>query len=232
MNGALTIVAACVPMAKRPTYIGIMISISQTGIVLGPLIGGALTQYTTWRWCFYINLPIGGVVAVLLFLIQIPDQTPEGADKWNLRWTTDKLDLLGFVLFAPAAIQVLLALQWGGIRFHWSSSTIIGLFCGSFATTCLFLVWEYREGNQAMIPWSMIRQRIVWTGSLVNMFAFGSQWIASYYLPIYFQAIKGATPTLSGVYLLPYILGQIIATTIGGILSKSKYFRKSRRDRH
>ena len=221
MNGALTIVAACVPMANRPTYLGIMISTSQTGIVLGPLIGGALTQYTTWRWCFYINLPIGGVVAFLFFLIQIPNRTVEDADKWKIRSTLDKLDFLGFVLFAPAAIQVLLALQWGGIRYQWSSSTIIGLFCGSFGTFCLFLVWEYRKGDQAMIPWPMIRQRIVWTGNLVNLFAFGSQWIVSYYLPIYFQAIKGATPTLSGVYLLPTIVSQITLTTIGGILSKS-----------
>ena len=220
-NGALTIIAACVPMIKRPAYLGIMISFSQIGIVLGPLIGGALTQYTTWRWCFYINLPIGGAAAVFLFFIQVPDQNAKSSFRSNIKVTLKKLDLIGFVLFAPFAIQLLLALQWGGSRYRWDNATIIGLFCGAFGTFCAFLMWQHRMGSEAMIPFSILRQRPVWSGSLVWIFFFGSLMCYSYYMPIYFQVVKNATPTMSGVYMLPSILSQIIFATVSGVLGKS-----------
>lgn len=188
------------------------------------MIGGALTQYTTWRWCFYINLPIGGVVTIPLVLINIPDRTVKTDAKPTFRTTLAKLDLFGFALFAPAAIQLLLALQWGGSRYHWDDAKIIGLFCGAFGTFCVFLAWEYRKGDGAMIPFSAVRQRVVWSGSLVNFFFFGSMLITNYYLPIYFQAVRHATPTMSGVYLLPAILSQIIFATVSGILGMSQFF--------
>lgn len=111
MNGALTIISACVPLAKRPAYLGFIISITQIGTVLGPLIGGVLTQYSTWRWCFYINLPIGAVVTIPLVLVSIPDRTVKSDTKPTILNTMAKLDLFGFALFASAAVQLLLALQ-------------------------------------------------------------------------------------------------------------------------
>ena len=128
INGALTIIAACVPLQKRPAYLGFMMSFGQLGIAFGPLIGGALTQYTTWRWCFYINLPIGAVAAAILLLIRIPDRTADTRDVSLPTIFREKLDLLGFAIFAPAAIQFLLALQWGGTKYRWDSATTIGLF--------------------------------------------------------------------------------------------------------
>ena len=221
MNGAFTIVSACVPMVKRPAYLGVMISFSQIGIVLGPLIGGLLTQYTTWRWCFYINLPIGGAVAILLFLISIPDGNGTTDTKPTIRSTLSKLDLLGFALFAPAAIQLLLALQWGETRYRWDDAKIIGLFCGAFGTFCAFLVWQYRMKEDAMMPFSILRRRPVWSGSLTSFFFFGNQLVTSYYIPIYFQAIRNASPTMSGVYMLPAILSQMVFATVSGLLGKS-----------
>ena len=224
MNGSLTIVSACVPLAKRPLYLGIMMSTAQLGIVLGPLIGGALTQYTTWRWCFYINLPAGGACAILLLLIQIPSRRAklEAIEGKSIIFTFfKKMDTIGFALFAPFAIQFLLALQWGGTKYAWSDSKIIGLFCGAAGTLCVFLVWEHRIGDNAMIPFSIIRQRIVWCSCLVIGFFFGSMLMVSYYLPIYFQAVKGVSPTLSGVYLLPTILSQIAMSPVSGYLGMS-----------
>lgn len=85
--------------------------LSQLGVVLGPLLGGVFTTYTTWRWCFYINLPIGAIVAAGLFLVPIPDQF-EKPNPWTvLRRLHLELDLFGFALIAPAAVQLLLALQ-------------------------------------------------------------------------------------------------------------------------
>ena len=218
INGALTIIAACVPLAKRPVYLGIMMSISQLGIVLGPLIGGALTQYTTWRWCFYINLPIGGVTAALLVLVSIPDRTVKDEGTTLVNILRKKLDLPGFLIFAPAAVQFFLALEWGGTRYSWNNRTIIGLFCGAAATLCLFLAWEYRKGDAAMIPFSMMRKKVIWSSCLYTAFFFGGMLSMSYYLPIYFQAVKGVSPTLSGVYLLPSILSQMLFSILAGYL--------------
>ena len=225
-NGALTIIAASVPLEKRPVYLGFMMGIGQIGIILGPLIGGLLTQYTTWRWCFYINLPVGAVVAILLFLIHIPDRRVEEDNaKSTFRTIIKKLDLLGFAIFALAAIQFLLALEWGGTRYRWNSATILGLFCGAAGTFALFLTIEYRKGNAAMIPFPMVRQRIV-ACSCLNIFFFASSmFILTYYLPIYFQAVRDATPTMSGVYLLPSIGTQILfAMTSGYLVGKLGYY--------
>ena len=131
-----------------------------------------------------------------------------------------KLDLVGFALFAPAAIQCLLALEWGGTKYAWGSSKIIGLFCGAFGTFVVFCVWDWYKGEEAMIPLSAARVRIVWSSCLVMFFFFGALMLTVYYLPIYFQAVKGVSPITSGVWLLPTILPQMLMATISGILGK------------
>jgi nitrate/nitrite transporter NarK len=130
------------------------------------------------------------------------------------------LDLLGFLLFVPWAIMLLLALQWGGTEHAWNSATIIGLFCGAGAMLVVFAAWEYHAGDNAMIPYSMVKIRVVWCSCLVITFFFGMQLTTSYYLPIYFQAVKGVSPSLSGVYVLPSILVMMLGAIIGGILRK------------
>ncbi|KAK0516386.1 hypothetical protein JMJ35_000989 [Cladonia borealis] len=217
-NGAFTIIAECVPMTKRPALIGMVMGVSQLGLVVGPLIGGALTQYTTWRWCFYINLPIGGLVAVTLCFVTIPRQTAKPKALSVFRALHRKLDLIGFAIFAPAAIQLLLALEYGGNQYAWNSSTVIGLFCGAVATALLWIVWDYHKGDNALIPLPMLRKRIVWSSCLVYGFLMSQMFTTSYYLPIYFQGVKGVTPTLSGVYLLPMILAQLFSAIGSGIL--------------
>jgi Fungal trichothecene efflux pump (TRI12) len=167
---------------------------------------------------FYINLPIGGAVTALLAFIHVPDRTTKGRTTSTLQIVLQKLDLPGFALFAPAAVQFLLALNWGGHLYPWDSATVIGLFCGAAGTLCVFLAWEYREGDVAMVPLSMVRRRIVWSSCLVMAFFMGCSIILSYYLPIYFQTVMDATPTLSGVYLLPGILSQILFAVMSGIL--------------
>jgi fucose permease len=116
--------------------------------------------------------------------------------------------------------MLLLALQWGGTKFAWDSATIIGLFCGAGGMLVVFAAWEYRAGDDAMIPFSMIRIRVVWCSCLVICFFFGMQLASSYYLPIYFQAVKGVSPSLSGVYVLPSILTMMVGAVIGGVLRK------------
>ncbi|KAI5269649.1 MFS general substrate transporter [Aureobasidium subglaciale] len=226
LNGALSIIAASVPLTKRPLYMGFMMALSQFGVLFGPLIGGALTEYTTWRWCFYINLPIGGVVAVILFFAPVP-AGPEKTEpkKFELGVFLRSLDLIGFALFAPAIIQLLLALQWGGTEYPWNSSTIIGLFCGGGATILVFMTWEYFKGDDAMIPLSMVKNRIFASSCMTVFFTFSSMLCVNYYLPIYFQAVRGASPTMSGVDLLPSIISQMIFAILSGVgVTKVGYY--------
>ena len=165
---------------------------------------GVLTEKATWRWCkllssinhyythsvtdctdlgFFINLPIGAVLAVLLFLIHIPDLTVKEPFSLNLvRKVLPELDLFGFALFAPASVMFLLALQFGGDGTHaWNSSMVIGLFCGAGVTIILFVLWEIRSGDSAMIPGSVVKQRIVWASTGHASFLLASSFVASYY---------------------------------------------------
>ncbi|RFU24275.1 hypothetical protein B7463_g12062, partial [Scytalidium lignicola] len=218
LNGGLTIIRVCVPPEKSAAYLGILMGCIQLGILLGPLIGGALTQYTTWRWCFYINLPPGGLVALALFLAPIPDRRSKSQIKKGLSAILDSFDLPGFAIFAGAAIMFLLAVEWGGNTYSWNSSTIIGLFCGSGVTLLVFIAWEYRRGDTAMIPLSIVKQRIVWSSCVTYFFFNANLLVTPFYMAIYFQAVRGVSPTLSGVYLLPAVISQVILAMVSGVL--------------
>lgn len=130
----------------------------------------------------------------------------------------NRLDPVGFCLFAPTCIMLLLALQWGGTTYAWGSSTIIGLFVGFAALLLVFCVWEARRGDSAMIPPSIMRQKVVYSSCLINMSQFASLWIFSYYLPVWFQTIKGVTPIVSGAYFMPTAAPLITATMLTGFV--------------
>jgi hypothetical protein len=168
---------------------------------------------------FYINLPCGALAVMLLLFISVPStkDTKQQTVVTRLR----KLDLIGFFFFAPAAIQFILALEWGGIRYPWNSATIIGLLCGSFGTLLVFIAWEHHMGANAMIPLAIIRRRVVWS-SCINYGCFiGAMLTATYYLPLYFQAVRNASPTMSGVDILPSIVSTAFFGVLTGALSKS-----------
>ncbi|KAK3991500.1 major facilitator superfamily domain-containing protein [Cladorrhinum sp. PSN332] len=217
INGGLTIVATSVPLERRASLTGILMGLSQLGIVCAPLIGGALTTYTTWRWCFYINLPVGAFVFAGLLLVQIPDQMEKPSPMAVLKRLHVELDLVGFALLAPASVQLLMALAWGGNEYAWNSPTIIGLFCGAGGTGLVWLVWDWYRGDEALIPLSMLKKKVVWSSSVTNSLLMYIVYAGSFFLPIYFQAVKDATPIMSGVYVLASILTQLLGAVLGGV---------------
>lgn len=154
-------------------------------------------------------------------MLAIPEQKPKTPVSMAfLRAALPRFDLAGFALFAPASIMLLLALQFGSGDYGWSSSHVIGLFCGAGATALVFVFWERRKGEDAMIPLSMVRRRVVWTsclnfGLLMTMVAVGSN-----FMPIYLQSVKGLSPTMSGVYLLASILSQLLFIIVSGALGE------------
>lgn len=131
-----------------------------------------------------------------------------------------RLDLPGSILFVSSVIMLLLALQWGGTKYAWNSATVVGLFCGAGGTFFSFLGWEDHLHEDALIPLSLFTKRVVCCSCVFMSLFFGTFLIYSYYLPVYFQAAKGVTPTLSGVYILPTILSAIVAVAIAGSLSR------------
>lgn len=171
---------------------------------------------------FYINLPIGAITAFLTIILRIPEQTPKGSPFVILPHLHHHLDLVGFALFAPAVIQLLLALQYGGNQFAWNSSQVIGLFCGFGATCIVWLAWNYHKGDAALLPPAMIRRRTVWSAAMFNAFQMTGIYGLFYYLPIYFQAVYNASAILSGVYIIPMIVPQLLAAGITGGVCKLK----------
>jgi len=114
--------------------------------------------------------------------------------------------------------MLLLALQWAGTKFPWNSAQIIGLFCGAGINAIVWLMWNYYKGDAAMIPPSMVRKRTVWSSCVVYGLFSGQMYTASYWLPIYFQGVKGASPVKSGVDILPIIIAHIFAAVSSGAL--------------
>ncbi|KAF3067388.1 putative HC-toxin efflux carrier TOXA [Daldinia childiae] len=225
LNGTLIIMNSCIPPHRQPALVGSLMGIGQLGIAFGPLIGGAFTEYVIWRWCFYLNLPIGGAVALIIAFIHIPDHIAKPKMQDVFKNAFLDFDLLGLVLFAPSVIMLLLALQYGGNQYRWDSSQVIGLFCGSGANFIVWLIWDWYQGVNAMVPLSMMRKRVMLASCVSGLFLSGTMFITAYYLPIYFQTVRAATPFTSGVHVLPNILSQMIFGILaGGLVQRVGYY--------
>lgn len=217
--GGTCIISLTVAPVKRPMMMGVIGMTYAIAAVLGPLLGGVFTDRVTWRWCFYINLPLGGVAAVaVFFLLNLP---PGGvAAPPRISWTQKLLhaDPVGVVLVMGAITCFLLALQYGGVSHAWNSAMVVGLLVG-FALLVLVLVgWEMWMGDYAMMLPRLYRQRSLTASAAYQFFFMGSYLVLLYYLPIYFQSILGATPIQSGLYNLPLVLTAAVFALVGGVV--------------
>lgn len=167
-----------------------------------------------------MNLPVGAVAAIGITLLRIPQQTAKPPATSVIRQLHHYLDLIGFVLFAPVILQLLLALQYGGNQFPWNSSRVIGLFCGSAANFVVWFFWNRHKGDRALLPPAMVGRTAVWAAGVYQGLLMSGVYGGIYYLPIYFQTVNAASPILSGVFLLPTILPQLVTAASSGFISR------------
>lgn len=163
-----------------------------------------------------INIPVNVLTLTVISLFFRPRQGRGG----RLLEKIKSLDLVGCVIFVPGIFMLLLALQTGSKDGIYNTPTVIGLFVGSGVTLLLFVTWEWRKGDQAMIPGSVVLRRTVMFTCLFASMQMGGLLIASYYLPTWFQTIQGVNPLQSGVRMLPTIISQMLATILASSLGE------------
>ncbi|KAB8237661.1 MDR family MFS transporter [Aspergillus alliaceus] len=217
-SGCMLIIIPMIPLHKRPMFQGMFGSVFGIASVTGPLIGGAFTTSATWRWCFYINLPIGAIT--MLFLILIWDPPKSNHEPASIGTHLKRLDPLGMFFFIPAVASLLLALQWGGSTYPWNSSRIIALFILFGVLILLFATVQILKPETATIPARVVTQRSMICAAFYTFFVASSMMLMIYYLPVWFQTVKLVSPVTSGIYTLPLMLSIIAATFIAGFMTQ------------
>ncbi|MCJ1308057.1 hypothetical protein MMC25_001707 [Agyrium rufum] len=222
-SGGINIVGYSVPLSKRPIYIALLSSMFGISSVVGPLIGGVLTDRVSWRWCFWINLPVGGCALVAVFFFF------KNPDRKNLNLTFKEklreMDLLGAFFLITSITCLLLALQWGGTTYPWRDSKVWGCILGFGLLISIFIYWQIRSKEKATIPLHIVRKRTVWASLAYGTFLPMALYTHVYFLPFYFQAVKGTTAEGSGIRTIPYLVSNTIASVIaGGTITKIGWF--------
>ena len=173
---------------------------------------------------FYFNLPVCGATVVSMILFFRPHQDARESDTALLEKILD-LDLIGNFVLIVAAVMLFLALQFNEQYWAWGSARIVGLLVGSGITAIVFVFWQRRQGDKALLPPCIVLQRSVAASCLGAFFIYGTFLIHAYYLPIWFQAIKNDTAIMSGVSLIAYVTGNAFFSVVAGIsVSKFGYF--------
>ncbi|KAI3396962.1 hypothetical protein diail_11362 [Diaporthe ilicicola] len=210
-----TVICDLVPLRERGSYMAMVFGMISVGTALGPLFGGLIVSYSTWRWAFYLSLPVGGPALVLLIVFLHVNYDKSS----TLATRLSSLDWLGNAVFIGASCSVLIALGWAGGEYPWSSyEVLVPLIVGMLALAGFVALEATRFVSNPMMPIHLFTNRvtslvftITFLHGVITMWAF-------YFLPVYFQGVLGETPYRSGIMLLPSILALIPAAIISGLL--------------
>ena len=205
MVGAQAIIADIVPPRERGRYMGLIGSVFAVASVAGPLLGGFLVETISWRWVFYVNMPIG-ILAVLVVTFRLHLYTPP---------QRHSIDYLGAALLTAGVSALILVTTWGGNQYEWASPEIIGLAVASIVLLLAF-IWQERRAAEPIIPLGLFRSSIFRVatslGFLIGLAMFG----AIIFIPLFLQLVYGVSPTSSGLRMLPLMAGLLGASILSG----------------
>ncbi|KIK69225.1 hypothetical protein GYMLUDRAFT_214268 [Collybiopsis luxurians FD-317 M1] len=222
LSGSLNIIAYAVALEKRAAYNALVSSMFAIASVAGPLMGGAFADTISWRWSFWINLPVGGLA---FFIVLVFFSAPRRKSELSLKEKLANLDFFGALLFIGGIICLLLALQWGGAVYAWTDSRVWGLFLGFGLILPVFIYVQIKRGKRATMPASIVKQRTVLISTLVALLYSMASYTHIYYLPLYFQVVKDTSAVQSGVRFIPYLVFNTLVAIIMGIyVNRTGYY--------
>src|SRR5499427_6140722 len=207
LTGAQTIVADVVPARDRGRYQGLFGSVFGVTSVIGPLIGGFFVDNLSWRWVFYVNIPIGAVALAVVAAV-LPGQ---------LSRVQHRIDYLGTVLLAGAATSLVLLTSLGGTTYPWSSAPIF-ILGGAAVVLGAAFIWAESRAAEPVVPLHLFRNRVFSSASAIGFVVGFALFGAIAYLPQYMQIVKGVSPTVSGLRLLPLMVGLLTTSIVSGRL--------------
>ncbi|KAJ5510574.1 Major facilitator superfamily domain general substrate transporter [Penicillium expansum] len=217
------IVSDLVPLRERGNFIAIVLTVYSIGSSMGPFVGGIIVQRTTWRWVFYVNLPVGGFALVLLFLFLHTNYQSNTTFSQKIK----RIDYIGNILIMGATAAILCALTYGGSRFPWSSWRIVVPLVLGLVGLVIFMVFEQSKFcAEPVVPPRLFKNRTSLV-VFINTYLFTVllYWVL-FFIPVYFQAILGSSPARAGVQMLPITLvaipGAVIAVIILSKFGKYK----------
>jgi EmrB/QacA subfamily drug resistance transporter len=201
----MAIVGDIIPPRQRGKYMGYFFAVFGISSVIGPLLGGFLTDSLSWRWVFFVNLPLG-VIAFLAVAakLHLPVHRREHS-----------IDYLGAGLLTASTVSLLMATVWGGNQYAWGSTQILGLVGGGIFLAILFVLRELRA-KEPIIPMTLFKNDIFTVSVILSLLSGIAMFASILYIPVYQQTVRGYSPTKSGLLMLPLVFGLMIASIVSG----------------